>query len=260
MRRGGRRRGDTPERLIGRRLWRERLLAGVSRETLGDGLGVSAEAIRQYECGEDRISPAELALAAGRLGVPLSRFCAVADEAEAAAPQPPAEMAEIRRLAAPRPLTLLSTPAFAQVRPLLAIWREARGELTAEAQRAVRASGLAHRMVLVRNPARSSRLITQYFGAGIRTMRPCESLLTIEQDFYVHHPDRDYAAWVADAYAETLWRRRPHFGSTRALIRMGATATLSGRYDRLVIPWRSDNNDCFAMALSIQRAAPVLSS
>ncbi len=103
-------------------------------------------------------------------------------------------MEQIRRLSVPRSLTLLSTPAFARARPLFELWRNARGELTEEVHRAVRFSGLARRMVLVRNPAGGARLITQHFGAGIMTIRPCETLLTIEEDFYQHHPDRDYSA------------------------------------------------------------------
>ncbi len=103
-------------------------------------------------------------------------------------------MEQIRRLSVPRSLTLLSTPAFARARPLFELWHNARVDLTEEVHRAVRFSGLARRLVLVLTPAVGARLITQHFGAGIMTIRPCETLLTIEEDFYQHHPDRDYSA------------------------------------------------------------------
>ncbi|HXY99531.1 MAG TPA: hypothetical protein VEI03_05995, partial [Stellaceae bacterium] len=169
-------------------------------------------------------------------------------------------MEQVRRLSARRSLLLLSTPAFAGARPLFELWQATRGELTEDVQSIMRASSVFQRMVVVRNPAGGARLIAQHFGAGIKVMRPCESLLTIDRDFHELHPDRDYVAWVAEAYAETLWRRRPHLESIRALIRMGASGTLVGRYDRLIMPWRSGSGDWFATALSIQRTAPVLSS
>jgi transcriptional regulator with XRE-family HTH domain len=184
---------------MGRCPWRERLLAGLSREDLGDWLGIGAEAVRQYEYGEDRMSPPELALIARRLGVPLSFFCSI-DEESAAPPEPEA-MEQVRRLSARRSLSLLSTPAFAGAGPLFEIWQAGRGELSEDLFRVAHASGAFGRMIVVHNPAGGARLITRHYGAGIKTMRPCKYLLTVDRDFYEHHPDRDYATWVAKAYA-----------------------------------------------------------
>jgi len=252
--RGG---GGVSDQLLAQRVWRERQLAGVSREALGAALGVSADAIAQFECGEDRMSPPELALIAARLGTPLSFFCRPAEEENAAAPDGwPGPRAA--RLAVRRPLALLATPAFAQVQPLLQLWRNGDGELTDHVHGELRRHGLHHRAVLVRNPADSARLITQHIGAGIMVMHPCEALFAVERDFAVHHRDRDYAAWVTDAYAETLWRRHPRLDAVRAIVRTEAAA-LRVRYDRLIIPWRR-GSDWFAMAVSIQRELPVLAS
>lgn len=258
VKRGGQQQRNTTDQLIGGCLWKERLLAGLSREDIGDWLGVSAEAIRDYEEGEDRISPPELVLAARKLGVPLSFF--FPDDEQGAIPSGRGPMERVKRLSARRPLSLLSTSAFAQARPLFELWQATRGELTEDVRHAMRANSQFHRMVVVRNPAGSERLITQHFGAGIKVMRPCESLLAVDRDFYELHPDGDYVAWIAKAYAETLWRRQPHLESIRAFVRMEAGATLVTRYDRLIVPWRFGNGDSFATALSIQRAVPVLSS
>lgn len=247
------------ERLVGKSLWRERILAGKGREEIAAEAGTTAEAIRRYECGEERLGAKELALITRKLGVPLSFLC-FPDRETCDARNDDGGYGSVRWIAAPRPLSTLSSPAYSAVQPLMRLWQEARGVLTPEIGQAIAASGWWHRTILVRSSTSGDRLITQHFGAGIAIMKPCESLLAIEHDFSDHHCDRDYAAWVANAYAETLWRHRPRLESIRALIHMGTAATLSGRYDRLIIPWRSGCNDRLAMALSIRRAAPTLIS
>ena len=165
---------------------------------------------------------------------------------------------KVPRYSVPRSLRNLTTAPFAMVRPIIDLWRERRGEFGEEVRRLVAAQGLLHRMILVRKSGASSRLITEHFGPGIMIMRPCESLLTVGRDFYEHHSDRSYGAWVADAYAEALWRRNPRLESVRAVVQTAAGPTLRVRYDRLIVPWRATGRDQVAMALSIQREVPVV--
>jgi hypothetical protein len=181
------------------------------------------------------------------------------ERAEQLAADPPIEI-KVPRYSVQRGLRNLTTPPFAMVRPIVDLWKDRRGELGEEVFRSVESQGLAPRMILVRQPAGTSRLITEHFGPGIMIMRPCEALMIVGRDFYEHHADRQYGAWVADAYAETLWRRHPRLESVRATVRTGAAASLKVRYDRLIMPWRSGERDVFAMALSIQREVPVPSS
>jgi len=181
------------------------------------------------------------------------------ERAEQLASDPPIEI-KVPRYSVQRSLRNLATPPFAMVRPIVDLWKERRGELGDEVHRLVIAQGLLHRMILVRKAASSEMLITEHFGPGIMIMRPCESLITVGRDFYEHHADRQYGTWVADAYAETLWRRHLRLESVRAVVQTGAAAALRVRYDRLIMPWRSGSNDLFAMALSIQREVPVLVS
>src|ERR1700733_2077463 len=49
---------------VGRRLRQARLLAGLSQEELGDGIGVSFQAVQKYEQGENRLSASRLYRAA----------------------------------------------------------------------------------------------------------------------------------------------------------------------------------------------------
>jgi hypothetical protein len=181
------------------------------------------------------------------------------ERAEQLAADPPIEI-KVPRYAVRRHLRNLATPPFAMVRPIIDLWKDRRGEFDEEVLQAIEAQGLMHRMILVRKAAANAMLVTEHVGPGIMIMRPCESLLIVGRDFYEHHRDREYGAWVADAYAETLWRRHPRLESVRATIRTGTAASLKVRYDRLIVPWRAGDNDLFAIAVSIQREVPVLAS
>ena len=59
---------------VGRRLRQARLLAGLSQEELGQGIGVSFQAVQKYEQGENRLSASRLFRAAKLLDQPVSFF------------------------------------------------------------------------------------------------------------------------------------------------------------------------------------------
>jgi len=59
---------------VGRRLRQARLLAGMSQEELGTGIGVSFQAVQKYEQGENRLSASRLFRAAQLLERPVSFF------------------------------------------------------------------------------------------------------------------------------------------------------------------------------------------
>lgn len=180
------------------------------------------------------------------------------ERAEQLAAEPPIEI-KVPRYSVRRGLRNLTTPPFAMVRPIIDLWKARHGELGDEVHRMIVRAGLLHRTILVRQPARSSRLITEHFGAGIMIMRPCESMATVGRDLN-EQPDRAYGAWMAEAYAETSWARRLRLESVRAFVRTSDGATLRTRYDRLLMPWRSAGNDLYVMCLSIQREVPVVVS
>jgi transcriptional regulator with XRE-family HTH domain len=252
--RGGRSEFD---RFIGRRLRQERVLAGMSRDRLAGALDVGDDAIRAYECGETRLPPDRLAAATLALSVPMSLLFYPDDEQALGGGEEDEAEGQLR-LARRRPPGALNQPAFAPVRPIVALWQERRGELSDDVYRAVLAGGLFHRMVLARQSAGSSRLITEHLGMNIKIARPCESLAAVGQDFAEHHRDRAHSAWVARAYAETLWDGDIRVDSIRTVIHSSATSTLQTRYDRVLIPWRCGRGgDVMAMALSLQREAQV---
>jgi transcriptional regulator with XRE-family HTH domain len=59
---------------VGHRLRQARLLAGMSQDDLGAGVGVSFQAVQKYEHGENRVSASRLLKAAELLNRPISFF------------------------------------------------------------------------------------------------------------------------------------------------------------------------------------------
>jgi hypothetical protein len=163
-----------------------------------------------------------------------------------------------RRLVEQRSARVLNYPTFVGARPIADFWRRSRGELADDPsmEAALASGGVQGRVILTRQRPNSDRLITERFGSAINFLRASD---IVGRDIN-EQPDRDYGAWMAQTYGEALWGRRLRIESCRAQIRTAAAATLSVRYDRVLIPWRARGGDAFMMCVSIQRAEPVVLS
>jgi hypothetical protein len=148
-------------------------------------------------------------------------------------------------------LEALDLPAFRQVKPVVDLWRANRGRLSPELYAVLRATDLLERAVLVRKLPRSTRIVYEHFGGGIKMMRPCETLGMIGRDAH-DVPDKEYGSWVADHYGDALSRRRLRLDGMRAMVATSQSATLRVRYDRLLMPWRM-GGDQYVLGLSIRR-------
>jgi hypothetical protein len=156
-----------------------------------------------------------------------------------------------RWLAAEKKIEVLDLPAFKRVKPVVDHWKAQRGHLSREIYDLLRLTDLLERAVVVRKQPRSSRLVYQHFGGGIKMMRPCEALAMIGRDAH-DVPDKEYGNWVADHYAEAMSRRRLRLDGMRAMVATSQSGTLRVRYDRLLIPWRA-GTDQLVLGLSIRR-------
>lgn len=157
-----------------------------------------------------------------------------------------------RWLAVEKQLDALALPTFQKVRPVVDLWKASRGRLGEDLYATLRASDLLERAVLVRKLPRSSRLVYEHFGVGIRAMRPCETLRVVGRDVD-DITDRDYGGWVGLSYSEALGSRRLQLASVRAAVRTSEAATLRVRYDRLLMPWRKSGSDLFVLSISMRR-------
>lgn len=218
MRRGGSRQSAGFDLVLGNRLRQERELAGASRDALARVAGVSEQKLAEYERGEKPIPPGCLAAATLALGVSLSLLFYEIYEGE----QQRSGFADAendRWITIYRPPGILVQPAFSQAAPLVKLWQETRGGLTDEVRRAITAHDMPRRMYLLRRSPRSSRLVTEHCAWGVTFLRPCEALRIIGRDFH-DMPDREYGAWIEEAYSEALWSHSLRVNSVRALIRI----------------------------------------
>lgn len=155
-------------------------------------------------------------------------------------------------LAAERDLAALGLPAFASVRPLVALWRSLRGMMPDGLERALASQRLLERMILVRQRPGTRRLVFAHLGAAIECVRPGENVLLLDRDIH-DQPDRDYGAWVARAYDESIASSGARLQSIRATVRLSDIKRARGRYDRLTLPWQRPGGERFLMGISLTR-------
>jgi hypothetical protein len=157
-----------------------------------------------------------------------------------------------RWLAAERNLKSLSLPGFASARAVVRLWQECHARMPDDLPGAIGQMADINRMVLVRRPAGTSRLLVEHFGAAISVRQPCDAFLAVGRDFE-DLPDRDYGNWAAEAYIRSLSSDRLCLQSVNATVRRSEATTVVGRYDRLLMPWRGSGDDRFVMCMSIRR-------
>jgi hypothetical protein len=157
-----------------------------------------------------------------------------------------------RWLAVEKNLDALRLPAFDRVRPVVDLWKASRGRLSEDFYRTLSASDLMHRILLLRRLPRSSRLVYEHFGGGIKVMKPCEAFTMIGRDAH-EVADKEYGGWVAECYGRAASRHRLRLEAVRATVRTSEAATLRVRYDRLLMPWRRTDADLFVLSVSMRR-------
>ena len=142
--------------------------------------------------------------------------------------------------------------------PLLKLWKREQGELSAALQRVIVSGAVLRRIILMRQPARSSRVIIDHFGPAITIMRPCEALSLVGREVNDMY-DREYGNWAIPGYMETLRTGRLRLESMLADIRATDATTIRARYDRLLLPWQGKSGDKFVLCASLLRNRSVLS-
>lgn len=159
---------------------------------------------------------------------------------------------KLSRIIIPRDLRDLDLPSFGAARALFLLWKRQRGELGAALHRRLMVEAQRHSTILVRQPARSSRLIVEHFSSPIAFVRPCQALSLIGQD-YQNLPDADFGQWSARGYGEALGSGTPRLWSMLADLHTPDGGIARSRYDRLLLPWRSAGGDGWVLSVPLLR-------
>ena len=152
-------------------------------------------------------------------------------------------------------VTVLRSPEYTAVRPMLSYWRRSRGEMGEGFSEIVCGKFFQQRATLVRK-ASPTRLVCEHVGIGIKALRPCEALRMLGRDMG-DAPDSEYSQWVAESFAEAAAGERPRIASIRARINTSDGGALNGSYCRVLLPWRR-GTDTMVLGMSILRDRSVV--
>lgn len=157
------------------------------------------------------------------------------------------------------PLVLRQHSALESLGPLLAIWHVTGGLWTDRLRDLLTALNLLDRAILLHNPAGGDRLVFDHRGTSFSFYPPSWNRLAIGRDIE-DQPDRDYGARTAHTYREVLGDGEPRFEAVDAVIRDPGHDVRRSRYDRLILPWRTSENERFLTGVSVLRATYLLES
>jgi hypothetical protein len=157
------------------------------------------------------------------------------------------------------PLTPRKHSALQSLGPLLAIWHVTGGLWTDRLRDLLTTLNLLERAVVLHNPTGGDRLVFDYRGASFSFYPPSWNRLAIGRDLE-DQPDRDYGLRTAHSYRGALGDGQPRFEAVDAVIRAPGQDTRRSRYDRLILPWRTSDNERFLTGVSVLRATYFLES
>ena len=151
-------------------------------------------------------------------------------------------------------LTLRRHTPLERWAPLLAVWRLSGGRVPGRLTDLFATLGLLERVVVLRIPRASDRLIFEHRGTGLSFYRPCWSLMLFGRDIE-DQPDREYAAMTARAYRGALGARQPRFDAVDAVISSPERDVRRYRYDRLILPWDGADGTRYTSGISLLRSS-----
>jgi hypothetical protein len=136
-------------------------------------------------------------------------------------------------------------------------WEKNRGVMSRELLANFIAAPMARRIVLLRKPFGSRRLVVEHFTTAVAALRPCQAISLVGRPLDAM-PDGDFGQWVTEGYAETLSDETPRLECVLADIHAPDENVMRSRYDRLLLPWQ-DRGDRFVLSVSVVRRRGVVS-
>jgi hypothetical protein len=130
-------------------------------------------------------------------------------------------------------------------------WRARGGTWSADLIPRLHAAGVGDRLTIV-SRTHGDRLLIDYASAGYSSFRAW-GVPAVGLDLEAL-PDREYGAWVAGLWRETLRDERPRLDYIDALIQSPGGPSMLACYDRLMLPWRSSSGQQVGMSVAAARA------
>jgi hypothetical protein len=149
-------------------------------------------------------------------------------------------------------LEVLATFGDSPMTDLFRIWKETQGNWTPELYGRLREENLLDQAVVVRNPAAESSLLIQHWGKK-RDLFGAKWIREAPGRHVGDHPYPGLALWAAHRYREVIADQQPRLDEISAAVLKSRGGIRSKRYARLLLPWRADNGDAFAMTANLLR-------
>jgi hypothetical protein len=147
-------------------------------------------------------------------------------------------------------LPIDTLPRVSPLREVLDVWRACGGKFDRERLAPVLERALNGRFVLVEAHPERPAMIIKDVGSGLS--KPAEYWLARSIGNRVEdQPDYDYGKWVAAYYRDVITRGEPSFGNVDAVINWPQQSRRSFRYQRLLVPFRGEDNSTLLMAASL---------
>ncbi|HVC53039.1 MAG TPA: hypothetical protein VND87_13540 [Stellaceae bacterium] len=147
-------------------------------------------------------------------------------------------------------LDAIDTLGGGRMTGLFQAWHEGHGNWTPEILGRLREERLLDQTVVVRNPAQSSSLLIEHWGKK----RDMFGAKWVREARGKHAEDQPYtglALWAARRYREVIADQQPRLDAISVAILKSRGEIRSKRYVRLLLPWRADNGDAFAMTVNL---------
>jgi len=150
----------------------------------------------------------------------------------------------------PRSWKDLERARHARFVPIVELWRQRKGRLPDDLVPALHAHGLQARAALLRNPARTGRLVYEHLASGYSFLaNACAAFTHIGGDIE-DLPDRDYGESAAGSYYQCLVDEMPRLETVSAVMAPSEGRRVWSYYDRLLLPWQSAGGTRFILGLS----------
>lgn len=110
--------------------------------------------------------------------------------------------------------------------------------------------GLDYRLSVVTAPRVGEPLRFQFFGEGFKFYDERQRLQVIGAAID-QQPDAEYGRWLADQYNAVVEKGRPSLDYVTAQIRPDSGPSRRSRYERLLLPWRTNDDKVVVTCASV---------